>query len=70
MSERPDPIELIRRVSERRERLSREREETRRELKRFVKDAHRKGVPVSLIASEAKISRQAVYDLLAERRGS
>jgi DNA invertase Pin-like site-specific DNA recombinase len=44
--------------------------EVRDELRRFCRAARDAGVPISLIASEAKISRQAVYDVLAEQPAS
>jgi DNA-binding phage protein len=36
------------------------------ELRRYCKEAQREGVPMTRIASEAGLSRQGLYDLLAE----
>jgi len=47
-------------------------EETRRaaaaELRERVVDAYEAGIPVSRIAREARVSRQAVYEMLGLRR--
>lgn len=40
------------------------------ELRRYCKEAQKAGVSITRIASEAGLSRQGVYDLLAERPSS
>ena len=37
------------------------------DLRTYIKAARHAGVPITQIASEAGLSRQGVYDLLAER---
>ena len=37
------------------------------DLRRYCLEAQKAGVPITRIASEAGLSRQGVYDLLAER---
>jgi outer membrane protein TolC len=60
----------LRESKEQREQAKKRAEETRAELKRFVGIAREAGLPISLIASEAGLSRQGVYDLLGERPSS
>jgi hypothetical protein len=40
------------------------------DLRRYCKEAQGAGVPITRIASEAGLSRQGVYDLLAGRPSS
>jgi DNA invertase Pin-like site-specific DNA recombinase len=40
------------------------------ELRRYCREAQEEGVSITRIASEAGLSRQGVYDLLAERPSS
>jgi DNA-binding phage protein len=40
------------------------------DLRGFCRQAQKAGVPITRIASEAGLSRQGVYDLLAERPSS
>ncbi len=60
-------IKGIRRAAKSRERADVARHKAMDELRRYCKDAQEAGVPVTQIASEAGLSRQGVYDLLAER---
>lgn len=41
--------------------------EATEDLRRYIKEAQDAGVSITRIASEAGLSRQGVYDLLAER---
>lgn len=60
-------IRGIRRAAKSRERADAARAKATDELRRYCKDAQDAGVPVTRIAEEAGLSRQGVYDLLAER---
>jgi hypothetical protein len=63
-------IKGIRRAAKSRERADTARAKATDELRRYCKDAQEAGVPVTRIAEEAGLSRQGVYDLLAERPSS
>jgi len=39
-------------------------------LRTYCREARKGGLPIARIAAEAGLSRQGVYDLLAERRSS
>lgn len=60
-------IKGIRRAAKSRERADGARHKATDELRRYCKEAQDAGVPVTQIALEAGLSRQGVYDLLAER---
>lgn len=60
-------IRGIRRAAKGRDRADAARAKATDELRRYCKDAQKAGVSVTQIASEAGLSRQGVYDLLAER---
>lgn len=60
-------IKGIRRAAKSRERADAARAKATDDLRRYCKDAQEAGVPVTRIASEAGLSRQGVYDLLAGR---
>jgi hypothetical protein len=60
-------IKGIRRAAKSRERADAARAKATDDLRRYCKDAQDAGVSVTRIASEAGLSRQGVYDLLAER---
>jgi len=60
-----DTIKAIRRAASRRERAEDARRRATRDLRRWCLKAQAEGVPVTRIASEAGLSRQGVYDLLA-----
>jgi len=66
MSE-PDALKMVRRLGQKRAEADQMKREATEELRRFCGEAQRAGVPITLIASEAGLSRQGVYDLLAER---
>jgi DNA-binding phage protein len=63
-------IKGIRRAAKSRERANAARAKATDDLRRSCKDAQEAGVPVTRIAEEAGLSRQGVYDLLAERPSS
>jgi hypothetical protein len=63
-------IRGIRRAAKARDRADAARAKATDELRRYCKDAQEAGVPVTQIASEAGLSRQGVYDLLAGRPSS
>jgi DNA-binding phage protein len=63
-------IKGIRRAAQNRERVDAARAKATEELRRYCKEAQEAGVPVTQIASEAGLSRQGVYDLLAEQPSS
>jgi len=69
VSER-DPLRLIRELAQKREEADAMKREATEELARFCRAAKEAGLPITLIASEAGLSRQGVYDLLAERPSS
>jgi DNA invertase Pin-like site-specific DNA recombinase len=61
-----DALRLIRELGAKRRKADQMKREATEELARFCREAKRAGVPITLIASEAGLSRQGVYDLLAE----
>ncbi len=67
MTEAAAAIKGIRRAAKNRDRADAARRKATEELRRYCKEAQKAGVPVTQIASEAGLSRQGVYDLLAER---
>lgn len=62
-------IQAIRRVAKRREKADQTRREATRELGEWSRRAQAAGIPITQIASEAGLSRQGVYDLLAQPPG-
>ncbi len=60
-------IKGIRRAAKSRDRADAARGKAVEELRRYCKAAQKADVPVTQIAHEAGLSRQGVYDLLAER---
>lgn len=60
-------IKGIQKAAKRREQADAARHEATDHLRRYCKEAQKAGVPITRIASEAGLSRQGVYDLLAER---
>lgn len=67
MSEHAAILRSIRGAAKRRERADAARREATDDLRRYCEAARDAGVSVTQIASEAGLSRQGVYDLLAER---
>lgn len=63
-------IEGIRKAAKRRERADELRRKATDELRDYCRQAQAQGVSISQIAREAGLSRQGVYDLLADRRAS
>jgi DNA invertase Pin-like site-specific DNA recombinase len=70
MSEQSAALKAIRRAARKRERADRAKREATEELRRYCREAQAAGLPITRIASEAGLSRQGVYDLLAERPSS
>lgn len=70
MSTQTDALERLRFAGARRAAAEDERQEAAVELRTRIHDAHAAGVTISLIAREAGLSRQAVYDVLKARRPS
>jgi DNA invertase Pin-like site-specific DNA recombinase len=62
-----ETIKGIRRAAKRRDKADQARRDATDELRRLVSEAQAEGVPITEIAREAGLSRQAVYDLLAAR---
>lgn len=60
-------IKGIQRAARKREEAAELRKGALAELRAYCQQAQREGVPITRIASEAHLSRQGVYDLLAER---
>lgn len=67
MSDAALAVKAIRKAAKRRERALEARREATNELCRQMIAAQGAGVSISQIAREASLSRQGVYDLLAER---
>jgi hypothetical protein len=63
-------IKGIRRAAKSRDRADAARGKAIKELRRSCQAAQKADVPVTQIAQEAGLSRQGVYDLLAERPSS
>jgi hypothetical protein len=62
-----EAVKGIRRAAKRRERADHARREATVELRAWCEAAHADGVPISVIAREAGLSRQGVYDLLRDQ---
>jgi hypothetical protein len=67
MSEQTTAIKRIQSAARRREIAAGARREATADLRRYCIEAKAAGVSISRIAQEAGLSRQGVYDLLAER---
>lgn len=57
----------IRSAAKRREKADAAKRDATADLRRYCEQARETGVSITKIASEAGLSRQGVYDLLAER---
>jgi len=66
-SERDRTLREVRKAAERRAKADEDKREATEDLRTYVKAARFAGVPITQIASEAGLSRQGVYDLLAEQ---
>ena len=67
MSEQAAILRSIRSAAKRREKADAAKREATDDLRRYCEAARVAGVSITQIASEAGLSRQGVYDLLAER---
>jgi hypothetical protein len=70
MSPQDIAIKRIQGAARRREKADSAKREATGELQRYCREAQKTGVSVTRIASEAGLSRQGVYDLLAEPHGA
>ncbi len=59
-------LERLRRAAERREVADDERHAAAADLRKRVQEAHAAGLSPTRIAQEARLSRQAVYEALAQ----
>lgn len=57
----------IRKAAKRRAKADEDRRKATDDLRTYIKVARHAGVPITQIASEADLSRQAVYDVLEAR---
>lgn len=62
-----EAVKGIRHAARRRDRATKARRDATTELQRYCREAQAAGVPITRIAREARLSRQGVYDLLAEQ---
>jgi DNA invertase Pin-like site-specific DNA recombinase len=60
-------IRKIKVAARKRAKADESKREATDELRAYIRDARKAGVSITRIASEAGLSRQGVYDLLAER---
>jgi DNA-binding phage protein len=67
MSEQTAILRSIRGAAKRREKADAAKRQATEDLRGFCQQAQKAGVSITQIASEADLSRQGVYDLLAER---
>ena len=67
MSEQTTILRSIRSAAKRREKADTAKREATEDLRRYCEAAREAGVSITQIASEAGLSRQGVYDLLAVR---
>ena len=67
MTDQATAIKQIRSAAKKRERADQAKREATEDLKVACKAAQAAKLPITLIASEAGLSRQGVYDLLVER---
>jgi hypothetical protein len=63
-------IRRIKGAARKREKADAAKREATDDLRRYCEEARKAGVPITRIAAEAGLSRQGVYDLLAERPSS
>jgi DNA-binding phage protein len=70
MSGQSAALKAIQRAARKRAKADEAKREATEELRRYCREAHAADVPITRIASEAGLSRQGVYDLLAERPSS
>lgn len=63
-------IRQIQSAAKKRAKADAAKREATDDLRRYCAEAQEAGVPVTRIAAEAGLSRQGVYDLLAERPSS
>jgi DNA invertase Pin-like site-specific DNA recombinase len=63
-------LRSIRGAASRRQTAERERRQATEDLHGFIRQAKAANVPITKIASEAGLSRQAVYDVLEARPSS
>ena len=70
MSEQSAALKAVRGAARKREKADQAKREATDELRRYCREAQKAGVPITRIASEAGLSRQGVYDLLAGRPSS
>ena len=67
MSEQAAILRSIRGAAQRRARAEAAKRQATEDLRGFCQQAQKAGISITQIASEAGLSRQGVYDLLAER---
>lgn len=60
-------IDAIHRAAKDRSRASELRHRATGELREHCREAHDRGIPMARIAREASLSRQGLYDLLADQ---
>jgi DNA invertase Pin-like site-specific DNA recombinase len=60
----------LRKAAERRAQADEDRRKAAEDVRTFIKAARHAGVPITQIASEAGLSRRAVYDVLEARPSS
>jgi len=65
-----EAVKGLRGAAKRRERADKTRRAATDDLRRFAREAQKAGVSMSQIAREAGVSRQGLYDLLADPRPS
>jgi len=70
VSEQAGILRSIRGAAKRRESATAAKRQATEDLRGFCQQAQKAGVPITRIASEAGLSRQGVYDLLAARPSS
>lgn len=63
----PDAITRIKGAAKRRKRADTARRKATDDLRDFCRQARAEGLPITRIAEAAELSRQGVYDLLAQR---
>jgi hypothetical protein len=68
MKSEPLILRSIRGAAQRRAKADAAKRQATEDLRGFCQQAQEAGVPITRIASEAGLSRQGVYDLLAGRR--
>jgi hypothetical protein len=67
MSDADAALKGIKRAARKRAQADKARSEATADLRRYCREAQEAKVPVTQIAEAAGLSRQGVYDLLAER---